>query len=155
MIEDAVRDGTVTEASMFVSLPAGIVGRIKDGARIGPGELSLSAKFTDAKIRTVGQLPPVKGASGIFRMEGMSFRTVLDAGTLEATPGPVSIAGTALTVADFSVLKPAGELAIDAKWRRRIGRRSRLDQPLADRPGVRARLGTRFGFCIRDSERRN
>jgi hypothetical protein len=95
--------GRADNLRIVADIPPGIVGRIRQGAKMEPGHFAMSADFTGVSLRTFGELPPIDNASGRFLIEGMQVKAVLQSGEVATSAGKASLSSGSFTIADFGV----------------------------------------------------
>lgn len=99
-----------TRQWLVENVQEGLMRNVRVALRSAPGQeprLSLGYDFTDADVRFIKTLPPIRNASGYARLEGNTYTMVLDAGGV--TPpegGRIDAAGTVFSVLDI-LHKPA------------------------------------------------
>ena len=121
----------------------GTLFNVNGAVRLAPGaepRLSLGYEFTGTQVRFLRSLPPIDGGSGYATLEGRSYTTVLDSGTV--TPpegGAIDAAGSVFRIADITQRPNIAQ--IDLNTRSSLtATLSLLDQPpfrfmtKADRP---------------------
>ena len=102
-VQEHVHGGKITSAIISASIPAGIIGRLRDKKRIGDDQLSMDIKFADIRFDTFGKLPPLRQASGTLIVEGMRAKIVLDKALAYAPPDePVKIKSGIFIIKDFA-----------------------------------------------------
>ncbi|MCB1460194.1 MAG: hypothetical protein KDJ48_13205 [Nitratireductor sp.] len=72
--------GRISDIDLSARIPAGIVGRFIKGEKIAPGDLVLTADFSDVRMDTFGELPAIRNASGKIAVDGMTFTADLAGG---------------------------------------------------------------------------
>ena len=113
----SVEGGRVVSADLSANIPAGVLGRLRHGARIAPDELFADVRFEGTTIRTVGDLPSVRSASGRLQLVGQTVTANLTSGEAEGGRGLVAMAGTTFTVPDFGVWPPRAVIEARAQGR--------------------------------------
>lgn len=62
--------GTITDARMEVSLPAGRIAESGGNLRLTENELNINFAIDDTRINIAGEIPPLRDTSGRFRLSG-------------------------------------------------------------------------------------
>ncbi len=94
--------GNIVSATLEAAVPPGKLFKIAP-PKLEVGEIALEARFEDAVIRTLGDLPPISGAAGNVVLSGATFGIDLDAGYVETAAGTVNVDGGAFAIPDTSL----------------------------------------------------
>lgn len=65
--------GRFSNVDLNLAVPAGVLGRFREGAKMEPDEFLLTADFEGVRTDTFGELPPVSDVSGSVKMKGMNL----------------------------------------------------------------------------------
>ncbi|MHA1553251.1 MAG: hypothetical protein ACTSU0_02440 [Alphaproteobacteria bacterium] len=93
--------GNIVSATFEASVPAGVLWR-RELPKLSAGQMSLHARFENATIRTLGELPPITGASGNVVLSGSTLGIDLEGGSIETDSGVVTLDGGAFAIPDTS-----------------------------------------------------
>lgn len=94
----------------------GLLYNVRAALRVTPGDeprLSLGYEFSNADVRFLKTLPPIRKGHGYATIEGASYTMVLDQG--EVTPpqgGAITMAGTVFSVLDILQHPPQAEIRL-------------------------------------------
>lgn len=103
-MRDHVHGGKITSATVSLSIPAGIIGRLHKGKKFNEDQLKLDISVESARIDTFGELPPVRNAEGTIKIRGMRTEVVLGSGVIYGDGGkPVSLEQGKFTLLDASI----------------------------------------------------
>jgi hypothetical protein len=108
--------GRLSDVKLTASIPHGIIGRFRKGAKMKPEDFRLDARFEGVNVTTFGEVPPVEAASGNFSMAGMTVDANIDSGTAATAQfGPVALAGGTFRIDDIGVRPNIGQVQFRAK----------------------------------------
>ena len=111
----AFEGGEIVDGSLSLDVPATVMGRLRKGATLEPGQLSMHLPFQGVSVRTVGDLPRIDQAAGTVRVEGTSVFASLDAGSARVDDAdPIRLKGGTLTISDFLQQGLPAEIAFNA-----------------------------------------
>ena len=105
-----------TREWLVANVQEGTLFDVKAGLRLRPGEeprLSLGYEFSDADVRFMRTLPPIRGGHGYATIEGSTYTMVVDRGRV--TPpagGDITVVRSVLRVPDFNVRPPPAEITL-------------------------------------------
>ncbi|TMV63934.1 hypothetical protein FGG78_34285, partial [Thioclava sp. BHET1] len=92
------------------NVQAGLLFNVQSALRLTPGEqpnVSLTYEFTDADVRFLKALPPIRSGRGYASIQGNTYTMVVDRGHIEAPKGGnIDVAGSTFTVPDITVKPP-------------------------------------------------
>jgi hypothetical protein len=112
----SVLGGRLSDVTLEASVPHGIIGRFRKGAKMKPEEFKLQAGFSGVTLNAFGELPPVEQASGKFAMVGMTVDAAIDSGTSATEQfGPVALTSGTFRIDDIGVRPNIGQLQIRTK----------------------------------------
>ena len=84
---DHISGGEVTGARIDAAIPSGILGRLREGKKLTPEQLSVHLNVAGATIKTIGEMPAIEQASGTVLYQGMETQIKLSAGTIQLKNG--------------------------------------------------------------------
>ena len=113
-VQKNIQSGTVTNASLDAAIPAGILGRTRQGRKIEPHQLSIKASFGDADFTTTGDFPTVQNGAGSFVFSGMESQVTLSQGFVELDEGgKIQIKSAQLDVGSFQLQPIPAKLKLE------------------------------------------
>ncbi len=120
---------TASHSARKIAIERVVGGMVEDGRielnvqadRVGgaeplrSGELAISAKVSGARVDTVGDIPPLRGASGTIVVDGIDTTIALESGTVYLPSGrTASLTGATLALDDPKSKPFFGDLALTA-----------------------------------------
>lgn len=92
------------------NVQTGMLFNVHSAVRISPGEkpeISLGYDFSNADVRFMKKMPPIRAGRGYAAMEGNSYTMVVDSGHVVAPQGGnVDVSGSVFEVPDVSIKPP-------------------------------------------------
>lgn len=96
--------GRVSDVELNANVPAGILGRFREGTKMKPDEFVLTANFKGVQTDTFGELPPIQGAEGTLSLKGMRMDVEFVSGRVEVPDGdPVQLVRGTFATTDIGV----------------------------------------------------
>ncbi len=115
-IIDHVSNGEITNARIDAAVPAGILGKVREGKKFTPEQLSIHLNVSGVTIKTIGDMPPISKASGTVLFQGMKTRIDLTAGLIELENGrSVDATNGVISIGDFQDKPTRASLKLDLK----------------------------------------
>ncbi|MCB1485928.1 MAG: hypothetical protein KDJ88_00560 [Bauldia sp.] len=106
-VEANMTGGTIESGQFEATVPAGVLGH--EHPQMPDDGLSLNLRVKDASFRTIGDLPPVSGASGNVVVSGKTLGIDLDGGRIDLASGrSVSVDAGAFAIDDVFNPSPTG-----------------------------------------------
>ncbi len=109
-VHDHFIDGWIEEGALKADIPAGVIFRIKDGAKIKPEEFNLNLKFKDVAFRPFGEMPPIRKGKGSLDIIGMKISSKLSSGSAQvADKKPIRVQSGSFVMQDYAAKKRFGD----------------------------------------------
>lgn len=109
-VHEHLIDGWVEAGTLKANIPAGIIFRVKDGAKIKPDEFDLNIQMKDVVFRPFGEMPAIRQSKGSLNVSGMKISTSISSGIASANgKKPVKIKSGTFTMEDYAAEKRFGE----------------------------------------------
>ncbi len=113
-LQKNVLAGNLTNATLDAAIPAGILGRTRQGRIIEPHQLSIKVDFSDANFTTTGELPAIQNGAGRFVYSGMESRVDLNQGFVELDEGgKIQIEKASMEVGSFQLRPIPAKLSMN------------------------------------------
>jgi len=111
-----IHGGRLTNIALEAAIPAGIIGRIRFGARMAPEHFRMAADFGDVRFNSFGELPQISDATGKVELLGMGFRADLIKGeVIQPDVAPVALHASSFAIADYAQRPAQAEVHVSAE----------------------------------------
>lgn len=105
-----VTDGRIVSGTLEAAIPGGVLWT-GGPLQLSKEMLRLDVRFEDIAFSTIGDLPPIEGASGVAVLAGSTFGVDLDAGMVRVPSGKtVNIDSGLFAIADTAQRYPEGAI---------------------------------------------
>lgn len=109
-VHEHLIDGWVEEGTLKANIPAGIIFRIKEGAKIKPEEFDLKIQMKDVAFRPFGDMPAIRDSKGQLNVSGMKISSSISSGIASAAgKKPINIKSGTFTMKDYAAKNRFGE----------------------------------------------
>jgi hypothetical protein len=86
-MRDNVTAGRISDANFRIAIPSATLAAALDGQALPDDMVEFTFALADVDMRYLGELPPVRGASGVGRLSGDTFRLELENGVATLPSG--------------------------------------------------------------------
>lgn len=109
-VHEHLIDGWVEEGTLKANIPAGIIFRIKEGAKIKPEDFDLKIQMKDVAFRPFGDMPAIRDSKGQLNVSGMKISSSISSGIASAAgKKPINIKSGTFTMKDYAAKNRFGE----------------------------------------------
>lgn len=113
---DNIAHGEITGARIDAAIPSGILGRIREGKKLTPEQLSVHLNVAGATIKTIGEMPAIEQAKGTLLFQGMETEIKLSAGIIQMENGrSVDATNGIINIGDFQDEPTIAKLNLNLK----------------------------------------
>lgn len=113
-IHEHIIDGRVASGTVEMDIPAGILFRMKDGAKLKPEHYKTVLNLENFSFRPFGDMPAIEEAAGTVKLEGMKISANLDKGKASDQKGKsVKILEGSFVMNDFAAGDRVGETTLE------------------------------------------
>lgn len=103
-------DGWIEKGTLTADIPAGVIFRVKQGAKIKPDEFNLNLQLKDVVFRPFGEMPAIREGKGNLVVSGMKISSNLKSGVSSAQgKKPVQIKSGSFSMEDYAAKNRFGE----------------------------------------------
>lgn len=109
-VHDHFIDGWIEKGTLTADIPAGVIFRIKEGAKIKPDEFNLNLQMKDVVFRPFGEMPAIRDAKGELEISGMKISSNIKSGKASAQgKKPINIKSGSFNMEDYAAKSRFGE----------------------------------------------
>ena len=103
-------DGWIEKGTLTADIPAGVIFRVKQGAKIKPEEFNLKLQLNDVAFRPFGEMPAIRDGKGDLEISGMKISSNLESGNSSAQgKKPIKIKSGSFSMEDYAAKNRFGE----------------------------------------------
>ena len=109
-IHDHFIDGWIENGTLTADIPAGVIFRIRQGAKVKPEEFNLSIQMKDVAFRPFGEMPAIREGTGTLEVSGMKITSKINSGKSSVSgKKPISIKSGSFVMKDYAAKERFGE----------------------------------------------